>query len=447
MRECPITLETMTVPVKTEHGHIYEFSELARVLISDNSTDPMTRLTITSLTLSDEDRDPNKTLTQEEREKIARLLRQLSRSPYNITLNQIDTIEGIQAIHNARPDAEKIWDAAEAGHCQTVRKLLQNPAFNPDTKNEDEVTPFWVAAYQGHHQVLRIMLDEPRINPNEDGEFSMSPLAIAAHENHLKAMKLLLDSPRVRANRQDIEERTALYFATDHNHIDAVKLLLSYDTVDFNLADEEGRTPLFVAAYHGHTEIVAELLAKNQLQVNQPNLDQETPLLMAVNNGHEATVRLLLADARIHPNLARNRTTPLMLALEHEHDLIMRHMLSYDAIVHHFIQQLSHNDETSPLNNPALLNRLASYQTLIWETLKNPTFMSLTVEAHHALLKTVIERCEENPGHALNTLFKAATSPTLYPEPGILSEMKTLVDAYETDRPQKRLKISEGSTI
>ena len=122
-------------------------------------------------------------------------------------------------------------------------------------------------------------------------------------------------------------------------------------------------------------------------------------------------------------------------------------MLSYDAVVYDVIHQLNHSPETSAINKPTLLSKLASHKTLIWETLKNPTFMNLTTEAHHSLFKTVIEHCEENPSHALNTLFKNAISPTLYSEQGILGEMKTLVDAYETDRPQKRLRTHEGPVI
>ncbi|MCJ1348152.1 hypothetical protein MMC31_006383, partial [Peltigera leucophlebia] len=98
-----------------------------------------------------------------------------------------------------------------------------------DTQANSEVISEWLllsAAEKGHEDVVRLLLDTGMTNLDTSGEYGETPLQGAARQGHWTIVKLLLATGKVDVNKEDGYGRTPLSFATEIGNKDMVELLL-----------------------------------------------------------------------------------------------------------------------------------------------------------------------------------------------------------------------------
>ena len=87
--------------------------------------------------------------------------------------------------------------AAQNGHQEVVRILLECARADPDKPDKDSETPLSHAARNGHERVVRILLALEHVDPNHQGHCGITPLMHAARNGHRKVVKLLLKQKEI----------------------------------------------------------------------------------------------------------------------------------------------------------------------------------------------------------------------------------------------------------
>ena len=226
--------------------------------------------------------------------------------------------------------------AAENGHEGIVKMLLEREDVNPDRDIRFGKAPLSWAAWNGHEGVVKIFLQREGVNPNqEDACFGSTPLSWAATRGHEGVVKMLLEREEVNPNYANTRYgRTALSRAAEQGHEGVVKILLEREDAALNQADiQDGRTPLSWAAEYGHEGVVKILLEREDVNLNQADTGYgRTPLSWGAVYGHEGIVNLLLErkDIRIAA-LDNNYQTPLSLASSKGHAGVVKMLERHDT--------------------------------------------------------------------------------------------------------------------
>ena len=324
--DCPILHEPMKVPVITSNGNTYEFSAIARCLLSDRPVDPLCSLDITSLTLNRiAVRDALiLSLSDKEKSEIVELYHLLSRAHRNIALNAINSFQWFQTLLRSFIDNlsvnKRLQYAVEDGEIQSVATLLADETIDVAQLMDHYVTLFSIAARYGRHEIINILLrDSHVLNPNQDREDGKTALMIAAENGHLNVVEALLgEGERVDPNLLDQAGNSALMIAAANGHLNVVEALLGADDrVDPNLVNDAGNSALLMAVCEGYHAIIQLLLRYHNVNRNQRDASNSTALHIAAHLSRVDIVGLFLRDQLLNPNLQDNEgCTPLLIASE-----------------------------------------------------------------------------------------------------------------------------------
>ena len=130
-----------------------------------------------------------------------------------------DVDEKIQALQKkidpAANDNEAIQVAAQNGHTETVRMLLEDRRVDPTTGNNRAIT---MAAKRGHTEIVRELLKDGRADPNARNGWV---IILAAGKGHTKVLRMLLEDERV--NPTNMVNNEAIRWATENGHTEIVK--------------------------------------------------------------------------------------------------------------------------------------------------------------------------------------------------------------------------------
>jgi len=151
-------------------------------------------------------------------------------------------------------------------------------------------------------------------------------------------------------NATDVNGRTALHLACEMGLEESIEPLLKYkhkfgrkwvgEEFDVNLKDKQSYTPLMSAIVNGHTGVVKQLFERNDLgKERNHNLSLRagrhsmTALHLACDQKEEMEeVVALLCRYKAQVNLKDNRgRSPLHIASEHGHIMIVKMLLKYNA--------------------------------------------------------------------------------------------------------------------
>ena len=107
------------------------------------------------------------------------------------------------------------------------------------------------AANEGHVEVVKLMLEDPRVDANAKSNRGTTPLLLATAENHHKVVQLLLDSPRLStANCVDnIHQWSPVMTALKTESKDALEELLNHSKVCLGTSEETWRSLEMVARW------------------------------------------------------------------------------------------------------------------------------------------------------------------------------------------------------
>jgi len=169
-------------------------------------------------------------------------------------------------------------DAIEGNHLNVVIELL---AHGTDPTVDDNY-PLQIAAEQGHTEIVRLLLNTPGVNPIVDNNIVLES---SASEGHAEVVELLLKDGRIDPS---ISDNTAIRIAAQEGHVEVVKKLLADGRVD---PTADNNHAIRVAAQQGHAKVVKILLNDSRVD---PSSDGNIAIRKAVGNDHLEIVKLLL---------------------------------------------------------------------------------------------------------------------------------------------------------
>ena len=186
-----------------------------------------------------------------------------------------------------------------------------------EIKDEIDRTPLSWAAEYGHEDVVRLLLEKDSVDINSRDIFRKIPLTLAAENGHEAIVRLLLGRVGVDINPRDIFDRMIpLIWAAKNGNESVVQLMLRRQGIVINAKDAEA---FILAAQNGDKAVVRLLIEKGGFDVNSrddPWFNGKTPLIWAAENGNEAVVRLLLEREDTDINAKGGRAkSPLIWAV------------------------------------------------------------------------------------------------------------------------------------
>ncbi|KAL5094950.1 hypothetical protein Trisim1_003557 [Trichoderma cf. simile WF8] len=157
-----------------------------------------------------------------------------------------------------------------------------------------------------------------------------TPLHLASMLSYQDMVRYLI-SMKIDVNAKDVVGRTALHYAALMGHLEIVKELLLQEDIEIDEKDLEGDTPLSLATKMRQREVVEEMLEKKASSKEYNKLG-DTALHIAIRNADESIVRLIAAAEDVNLEArARNSFTPLLLAADCGHLVILKHLLGRGA--------------------------------------------------------------------------------------------------------------------
>eukprot|EP00729_Bicosta_minor_P014620 gene14620-biopygen24145 len=236
-----------------------------------------------------------------------------------------------------QPEVQKqLCAAVKKGEADVVRKLLAEEDADPAVPGGDDLTapPIYLAAQEGHVDVVKLLL-EHHVNPNQattnDG---CTPVYVAAQNGHVDVVTALV-AGNADVNQASTDDGTTpVYMAAQEGHVDVVQVLVA-SNADVNKAcTDDGTTPVYMAAQEGHVDVVTALVAGNA-DVNQASTDDGcTPVYVAAQNGHVDVVTALVAgNADVNQAETTMGCTPVYIAAQKGHVDVVTALVAGNADV------------------------------------------------------------------------------------------------------------------
>lgn len=250
-----------------------------------------------------------------------------------------------------------LFEAVASGHTGNVRELLKGQRLHRPSSSYAAVgegcvdkrcprsgaTAVYVAAEHGHAELIRILVEEYGGDARAPANNGVTPLHIAAEGGHVEVIKTLVQLGA------DVSLPinggwTPLHIAAENGHADAVTALVTFGNADLFSTMDNGATPFFLAAENGHTDVITTMrdllllkcaphdaqAAGRLLRTNvfTPNANNGwSPMQIAVANGHAHAVSILGALASENMVDEDECSALLMMAAEYGHDNVVRALI------------------------------------------------------------------------------------------------------------------------
>ena len=238
--------------------------------------------------------------------------------------------------------------AAEAGHCEAVRALIQLGA-NVHTHNDGWGSPAHTAASHGRTNVIRMLVNEFGVDVEDRGvdEYSeqYTMLHVAASFGQDETVRVLVKELRADVNAVSADGSTPLHEAAIGGFCETIRLLerfgadvnattkqgqtplhcaalceeegvaeamrVLYELGAYvNVADVSGDTPLHIAAAQCDNAELLRVMAKElRADVRERNNRRWTALDIAANCGYTESVRVLIKELGAVPNMSEENST------------------------------------------------------------------------------------------------------------------------------------------
>lgn len=142
--------------------------------------------------------------------------------------------------------------AAQYGHGQMARLLLEIRDVNVDARNYLCQTPLLCAVEKGYEEVAKLLIELGEVDVNARDKQSRTPLSLAVRGGYEKVAKLLIETGKADVNSRDLDGWAPGFLAVVRGYGRLAKLLIETGKIDYNKRDKEyGRTLLSWASKGG----------------------------------------------------------------------------------------------------------------------------------------------------------------------------------------------------
>lgn len=265
---------------------------------------------------------------------------------------------GYTALMYASSDGNRNISAA---HENIVKLLLATPNINVNIQNKYNNTALILAARDGHANIVQLLLQVTNININVRNNCGKTAIAWALEQQYLDVAKMIRNCSKSDKNLTEQHEsddywkfsprkdKLAPWFnAAQNGDLKVIKEMANPEIINAQDEERSGLTALQLASNYGHENIVAFLLTVPQIDVNVLSQYGGTALHSAISMYdrsrnieklldyaicREKIVKRLLAAPGVDVNiLDSSRYTPLILAVESNHENIVKLLLEVPGI-------------------------------------------------------------------------------------------------------------------
>ena len=154
-------------------------------------------------------------------------------------------------------------------------------------------TALLFAAQEGHADVVRTLLDSGASVKDLHTESGQTALLIAADRGHNTVCSLLLAHGSNVEEKKPLTGRTALHIAVFGGNTELVKILLAYGAAVDAVDDISRSTPLHLACQEGHLTCVLTLI-KAEASLTLPDKQGQCAIHIAARRNRAAIVQAIL---------------------------------------------------------------------------------------------------------------------------------------------------------
>ena len=203
--------------------------------------------------------------------------------------------------------------AAEYGQFASAELLLRRGA-DPLHGTIGDRLPLHFAAENGHLDIVKVLLETDKSQLNSLDHHQQTPLHKAVRKKQTQVVEFLVSQNDIEVNSSDGSHFSPLIHAVFNEDDNVVRMLLSFANIQINYKMEDlEQTPLWVSVT-GDPEcnILQQLLEKPDIDVNQTSRFGETPIYRAVRWSRHTALRLLI-DHKADYNIPRMKDSHPLL--------------------------------------------------------------------------------------------------------------------------------------
>jgi ankyrin repeat protein len=236
--------------------------------------------------------------------------------------------------------------AVQAGASKQALEMIRSGADVNQAQGDGSTSLLWAVNRQDY-DVAQALLAK-KANPNAVNDFGAMPLTEAARLNDDRLVKMLLDAG-AKVDSANPDDETALMLAIKNGNLQMAETLVKAGASVNRIEKFHNQTPLIYAAGGGHSAIVKLLLSKDAdvrpraLYTDWPSQVTSEPrtqyrsvggltaLMYAIRGGCYSCVDQLVASGADVNFPTPEGITPLMLALDNEHNEIAMFLMDKGA--------------------------------------------------------------------------------------------------------------------
>ena len=216
-------------------------------------------------------------------------------SKWRLMSSQLAELEALEK--RMKPELQLVNVAANGDARKLAELLSQGARVDSCVAG---ITSLMVAAQSGHTEVCKLLLETGKANVKETTPDGVTPLLSAADKGHTELCKLLLENGSDLEESNPVTQMTALHYAAINGHESLLQMLLSHKP-NINIRSRTEFTPLHFASQEGHLACVKKLLQAGADPL-LPQVDGALPIHMAAPHNHVEVVSILIKEGGCSPD-------------------------------------------------------------------------------------------------------------------------------------------------